>query len=61
MSRPKHFPAAAGMIGLFLVLLGAGLILDAGWVVPGAITIAAGGWCLWAGRRHDARGSRSAA
>jgi hypothetical protein len=35
------------VIGVFLTLLGAGVILDGDWTWRGSVLIAFGGWCLW--------------
>jgi hypothetical protein len=43
-----------GVLGVFLVLLGAGLILDADWTWRGAAVMAAGAACLLAEWRQAA-------
>ena len=45
-----------GVLGVFLVLLGAGLILDADWTWWGSALMAAGAACLVAEWRQAARG-----
>ena len=35
-----------GVFGVFLILLGVGLILDADWMWSGSMLIASGAWCL---------------
>ena len=47
--------SAFGVIGVFLVLLGAGLILDADWTRSGGCLMASGAWCLWMERQRPRR------
>ncbi len=42
---------AGGIIGVFFVMLGAGLILDADWIWRGASAIAIGGYLVVAACR----------
>jgi hypothetical protein len=41
-----------GVIGVFLALLGAGVVLDADWNCSGAALMASGAWCLWKEHRQ---------
>lgn len=45
-----------GVLGVFLVLLGAGLVLDADWTWRGGSLMAGGVWCLWKERRRPHHG-----
>lgn len=47
-----------GPLGVFLAMLGAGLVLDADWWWPGGALMAAGLWCFW--KEHDRHGARGA-
>lgn len=55
MNRGSSF----GVAGVFLILLGAGLILDADWTWPGSGLIATGAWCLWRERNPMPRDSET--
>ncbi|MEO6025707.1 MAG: hypothetical protein ABIR79_02425 [Candidatus Binatia bacterium] len=50
-----------GIAGVFLSLLGVGLILDADWTWPGSGLIAAGAWCLWKAREDPKREGKPSA
>jgi hypothetical protein len=44
-----------GVIGVFLVLLGVGLILDADWMRRDGCLVASDAWCLWTERPRPRR------
>ena len=43
----------ASIVGVFLVVSGAGVILDADWLGCGLATMVLGLWCFARARRHD--------
>jgi len=42
-----------GVVGVFWILLGVGLILDADWIRLGSCFVASGAWCLWMERHRS--------
>jgi hypothetical protein len=51
--------SAFGVVGVFLTLLGAGVILDADWIGIGSVVMAAGVACLTTEARRPFRGETS--
>jgi hypothetical protein len=51
-----HNDSPFAVVGVFLVLLGVGVILDADWTWSGSGLIAAGLWCFWKERATQRRG-----
>ena len=47
MSVTTNDGSPFGVLGVFLVMLGAGVVLDGDWWIPGGALMAAGVWCLW--------------
>ena len=54
MSTSTNDGSPFGVLGVFLVMLGAGVVLDADWSWRGGALIALGAWYLW--RAYDRPG-----
>ena len=46
MSVTTNHGSPFGLLGVFLVMLGIGVVLDGDWWIPGGALMTAGVWCL---------------